>query len=388
MPVCNTIEKLEAVIGKIKLDQRISEKDAIILFEEADLLALGELSDNIRKRLNPDNIVTFVVDRNINYTNVCINRCSFCAFYRDKNDIDSYILSEDEMYKKIQEAIDLGATQILLQGGLHPEFDITYFERLFKKIKERFKIQLHALSPPEVYHIARQSGLSIKETILRLKAAGLDSIPGGGAEILVDRVRKQVSPKKINSKEWAEVMTDAHKLGLPTTATMMFGGIETTEEIIQHLSLIRDIQDKTKGFTAFIPWSFQPGNTELGSKGQGARDFNATGVDYLKVLSISRIFLDNFKNIQASWVTQGAKLAQVALRFGANDMGSTMIEENVVAAAGISYRISREEIIGIIKDAGFIPCQRDNRYNILKTLPLHFPSPLVGEGSGEGLYKI
>jgi cyclic dehypoxanthinyl futalosine synthase len=366
MLVCNTIEKLEAVIDKIKSGQRISEKEAIILFEETELLALGELADNIRTRLHPDNIVTFIVDRNINYTNICINKCSFCAFYRNKADKDVYILNNEQMFKKIQEAIDLGATQILLQGGLHPEFDITHFEGLFKKIKERFKIQLHALSPPEVYHIAMQSGLSIKETISRLKTAGLDSIPGGGAEILVDRVRKQVSPKKINSNEWAEVMIEAHGLGLPTTATMMFGTIETTEEIIQHLSLIRDIQDKTNGFTAFIPWSFQPGNTELGAKGQGARDFNATGVDYLKVLSISRIFLDNFNNIQASWVTQGAKLAQAALRFGANDMGSTMIEENVVAAAGVSYRINKEELIGIIKDAGFIPCQRDNRYNLLK----------------------
>ncbi|MBI3354849.1 MAG: dehypoxanthine futalosine cyclase [Nitrospirae bacterium] len=367
MPVCNTIEKLEAVIDKIKSGQRISEKDAIILFEEADLLALGELADNIRKRLHPDNIVTFVVDRNINYTNICINKCSFCAFYRNQPDKDAYILNGKEIYKKINEAIALGATQILLQGGLHPEFDIAFYENLFKKIKEKFRIQLHALSPPEVYHIARQSGLSVKETISRLKTAGLDSIPGGGAEILVDRVRKQVSPKKINSKEWAEVMIEAHGLGLPTTATMMFGAIETTEEIIQHLSLIRNIQDKTKGFTAFIPWSFQPGNTELGSKGQWSRTSYATGVDYLKVLSISRIFLDNFKNIQASWVTQGAKIAQVALRFGANDMGSTMIEENVVAAAGVSYRISKEEIIGIIKDAGFIPAQRNTTYQILKT---------------------
>lgn len=367
MPVCNTTEKIEPVADKIKSGERISEKEALMLLEEADLLTLGELADNIRKRLHLDSIVTFVVDRNINYTNICLNQCSFCAFYRNQDAQDAYVLSNEEIYKKIQEAIDLGGTQILLQGGLHPEFDITYFEGLFKRIKERFTIQLHALSPPEVYHIARQSGLSINETISRLKAAGLDSIPGGGAEILVDSVRNQVSPKKINSEEWAEVMIEAHKLGLPTTATMMFGGIETDEDIIKHLTLIRDIQDKTEGFTAFIPWTFQPGNTKLGSKGQGARDFNATGVDYLKVLSISRIFLDNFKNIQASWVTQGAKIAQAALRFGANDMGSTMIEENVVAAAGVSYRLSKEEIIGIIKDAGFTPCQRDNRYNILKT---------------------
>ena len=360
-------EITENTIEKIRNSQRITNDEALRLIKTTDLLALGALADEIRARLHPDNIVTFVIDRNINYTNICINRCSFCAFYRDKADKDAYILNDEEIHKKINEAIALGATQILLQGGLHPEFDITYFEGLFKKIKERFKIQLHALSPPEVYHIARQSGLSVKETIFRLKSAGLDSIPGGGAEILVDRVRKQLSPKKINSEEWAEVMIEAHKLGLPTTATMMFGSIETDEDIIEHLSLIRKIQDKTGGFTAFIPWSFQPGNTKLGSKGQGARDFNATGIDYLKVLSISRIFLDNFKNIQASWVTQGAKIAQVALRFGANDMGSTMIEENVVAAAGVSYRISKEELIEIIKDAGFMPCQRDNKYNILKT---------------------
>ncbi len=360
---------IDSIIDKVKSSHRISEEDALILFKEADLLTLGELADEMRKRLHPDNMVTFVVDRNINYTNICINRCKFCAFYRDRDDKEAYIISEDEIYKKIQEAIDLDATQILLQGGLHPELDITYFEGLFKKIKNRFNIHLHALSPPEINYIARQAGLTIKEALIKLKAAGLDSIPGGGAEILIDRVRNLISPRKIKSAEWAEVMLEAHRLGIPTTATMMFGSIETPEDIIGHLSLIRDMQDKASGFTAFIPWSFQPGNTEIGSKrvkGHGSYFYAATGVDYLKILALSRIFLDNFKNIQASWVTQGAKLAQAALRFGANDMGSTMLEENVVAAAGVSFRISKDELIAIIKDAGFMPAQRNTVYQIMK----------------------
>jgi len=304
-------------------------------------------------------MVTFIVDRNINYTNVCVNKCKFCAFYRDVDSPDAYILSRDEIFKKIEETIEQGGTQILMQGGVHPELGIEYFEDLFSSIKSRFTIQIHSLSPAEITFLAQKTDLGITDTLIRLKASGLDSIPGGGAEILVDRVRKKVSPNKIRWRQWADVMREAHKLGMPTSATMMFGSLETKKEILEHLVKLRDIQDETKGFTAFIPWTYQPGNTELGGR-------SATAIEYLKVLALSRIMLDNFDNIQASWVTQGAKIAQVALEFGANDFGSTMIEENVVAAAGISFRMSKQDIVNLIKDAGYVPAQRDTTYKILK----------------------
>jgi cyclic dehypoxanthinyl futalosine synthase len=303
--------------------------------------------------------VTFVVDRNINYTNICVNKCKFCAFYREADSPDAYILSKDEIFKKIEETIAQGGTQILMQGGVHPDLGTEYFEELFRSIKMRYTIHIHSLSPSEISYVAKKEDISIKDALIRLKAAGLDSIPGGGAEILVDRVRKKVSPNKIRWRQWADVMKEAQKLGMPTTATMMFGSLETDKEIIEHLIRIRDIQEETGGFTAFIPWTYQPGNTELGGR-------SATAVEYLKVLALSRIMLDNFQNIQASWVTQGAKIAQVALEFGANDFGSTMIEENVVAAAGITFRMTKQEIVSIIKDAGYTPAQRDTRYNILK----------------------
>jgi len=339
--------------------KRLSADEGLALFRQADLLTLGELANSMRKLLHLDRIVTFIVDRNINYTNICVNKCKFCAFYREADSPDAYILTKDEIFKKIEETIAQGGTQILMQGGVHPDLDIDYFEDLFRAIKSRYTIQIHSLSPSEISYVAKKAALSIKDAITRLKSAGLDSIPGGGAEILVDRVRKKVSPNKIRWRQWADVMKEAHKLGMPTTATMMFGSLETDKEIIQHLIRLRDIQEETKGFTAFIPWTYQPGNTELGGR-------SATAVEYLKVLALSRIMLDNFQNIQASWVTQGAKISQVALEFGANDFGSTMIEENVVAAAGITFRMTKQEIVSIIKDAGYAPAQRDTRYNILK----------------------
>lgn len=360
---------------------RISKKEALTILKKADLLGLGEWADGIRKNLHPEKVVTFVVDRNINYTNICINKCRFCAFWRDKKDKDAYILSKEELFKKIEETLQLGGTQILMQGGLHPDFGIDYYIDLLKDIKSRFDINVHGFSPPEICYIAYKSDLTIRETLKILKAAGLDSIPGGGAEILSDRVREIISPRKIKSSSWLKVMEDAHRLGMKTTATMMFGSIEKPEDIIEHLDAIRTLQDKTGGFTAFIPWTFQPGNTELGQKLEVRSQkseknyelrttnyelFPATAVEYLRVLSLSRIYLDNIKNIQASWVTQGLKIAEVALRFGANDFGSTMIEENVVASAGVSYRVSMEDIIRAIKNAGFKPAQRDTYYNILK----------------------
>jgi cyclic dehypoxanthinyl futalosine synthase len=350
---------LNQIVLKASKAERLDANEGLALFKQADLLTLGEIANSLRKRLHPERLVTFIVDRNINYTNICINKCKFCAFYREAESPDAYILSREDIFTKIEETLAQGGTQILMQGGVHPDLEIDYFEDLFRSIKAHYTIQIHSLSPSEISYVAKKAGLSIKDALTRLKAAGLDSIPGGGAEILVDRVRKKVSPNKIRWRQWADVMRAAHKLGMPTTATMMFGSVETDKEIMEHLLRLRDIQDETGGFTAFIPWTYQPGNTELGGR-------SATAVEYLKVLALSRIMLDNFDNIQASWVTQGAKIAQVALEFGANDFGSTMIEENVVAAAGITFRMTKQEIVNIIRDAGYAPAQRDTRYNILK----------------------
>jgi cyclic dehypoxanthinyl futalosine synthase len=348
--------------------ERISREEALALFKSADLLDLGEKADRIRKALHPEEMVTFVVDRNINYTNVCINQCRFCAFYRDAESPDAYVLSKEELFKKIEETIALEGTQILIQGGLHPDLGLDYYTALLKSIKARFEINVHGFSPPEVCYLAKKHNLTVRETIQILKDAGLDSIPGGGAEILSDRVRQVLSPKKIKSGEWLRVMEEAHGLGMRTTATMMFGSVEAPEDIIEHLAAIRSLQDRTGGFTAFIPWSFQPGNTELSRDDVGLQGSirPATAIDYLRVLTLSRLYLDNVQNVQASWVTQGLKLAQVALRFGANDFGSTMIEENVVRAAGVNYVVSKEDIIAAIKAAGFEAAQRNTYYSIIR----------------------
>jgi cyclic dehypoxanthinyl futalosine synthase len=351
---------METLRKKIESGEGISRSEALELLISADLIAVGRLADNIRRKLHPENYVTFVVDRNVNYTNVCESRCKFCAFYRDVAAPDAFVLTDEEIFSKISELSDQGGTQLLMQGGLHPALDIEFFEHLFLGIKQRFPhIRNHSLSPAEVTHIAGISGFSIRETLSRLKAAGLDSIPGGGAEILVDTVRMEISPNKIGWQEWAGVMREAARLSLPTTATMMFGCREKPEDIVEHLFRIRELQAEGGSFTAFIPWTYQPGNTELGGE-------TATGSEYLKVLALSRIVLDNIANIQASWVTQGAKIAQIALFFGANDLGGTMLEENVVAAAGCSFRIGREEILHLIRNAGFRPVQRSTLYDIVK----------------------
>ncbi|NWF52855.1 MAG: dehypoxanthine futalosine cyclase [Nitrospirae bacterium] len=358
----------------MKNANRITKDEGLKFFKKTDLLELGRMADNIRKELHPEGIVTFIVDRNINYTNICINRCLFCAFWRDQNDPDAYIIEKDELFRKIKETIQLGGTQILIQGGLNPELDLSYYINLLKEIKNRFDINIHGFSPPEICYIADRSDLTTREALIILKEAGLDSIPGGGAEILSDRVKDVISPRKIKSNRWLMVMEEAHKLGMKSTATMMFGSVENAEDIIEHLDAIRTLQDKTGGFTAFIPWSFQPGNTALAksledrakSKNSALRIYPATAVEYLRILALSRIYLDNINNIQASWVTQGLKLAQVALRFGANDFGSTMIEENVVASTGVRYSVSKENIIKAIRDAGFKPAQRNTYYKIIR----------------------
>lgn len=339
---------------------RIEREGALELLLHGDLLALGGEADQIRRELHPENMVTFVNDRNVNYTNVCQSRCSFCAFYRDLDAADAYLLEHETIYSKIEELVQHGGTQLLMQGGLHPGIRIEYFEQLFRGISERFPtVQNHSLSPAEICHLADIHNLSILQVLQRLKAAGLASVPGGGAEILVDEVRQAISPRKIGWEKWGEVMLAAASIGMTTTATMMFGSRERPEHLVEHLFRIRELQEQGGAFTAFIPWTYQPGNTELGGE-------LATGVEYLKVLALSRIVLDNIPNIQASWVTQGAKLAQVALFFGANDLGGTMLEENVVAAAGCSFRMSQGEMIELIKGAGFRPAQRNTGYSILK----------------------
>lgn len=354
------MNRIDTLIEKAAAGGALNREEALLLLQKGDLLQLGKLADSIRRKLHPDNLVTFVVDRNVNYTNICESKCKFCAFYRDQGAADAYLLAEEEIFAKISELIAVGGTQLLMQGGLHPDLGIEWFEQLFCRIRERFpRVQNHSLSPAEITQIAAISGLTIKEAVRRFKAAGLDSIPGGGAEILVDRVRQEISPNKIGWSGWAEVMREAAHAGMPTTATMMFGSRESAAEVVEHIFRVRELQADGGSFTAFIPWTYQPSNTELGGS-------TATGVEYLKVLALSRIMLDNVPNIQASWVTQGAKMAQVALFFGANDLGGTMLEENVVAAAGCSFRMSMDEMVTLIKGAGFRAAQRNTLYKLLQ----------------------
>jgi cyclic dehypoxanthinyl futalosine synthase len=349
--------------GKILDDtvkgKRLSPDEGIVLFREGDLLELAAAADCVRQKKHPEGIVTFLIDRNINYTNICRNQCSFCAFYRPKGHPEAYVLSQAVIEKKVAEAIQLSGTQVMLQGGINPDLKMDFYTNLFKELKRKFKVRIHSLSPPEIVHLAESTGLSVADVLKELIQAGLDSLPGGGAEILVDRVRKKISPRKISSDRWLEVMEEAHRLRLKSTATMMIGTVETVEDRIAHLQKIRDLQDRTGGFMSFIPWTFQPGNTALGGR-------PVSSIEYLRTLSLSRLFLDNFLNIQGSWVTQGHDIGQICLSFGANDLGSIMIEENVVRAAGISHRITVDEMVDLIRRAGKIPAQRDTEFNILK----------------------
>jgi len=343
---------------KVLQGERLTPEEALTLWD-LDLLTLGRWAGFRRWHLHPEPRVTYVVDRNINYTNICVSGCKFCAFYRSPGHPEGYVLTREELAHKLIETRELGGTGILLQGGLNPELPLDFYTGLVAFIRG-FGLGLHGFSPPEVVFFAHTFGLTIREVIAALMDAGLGSIPGGGAEILVDRVRQAISPNKCTADQWLQVMAAAHDLGLRTTATMMFGHLETRAERLEHMFRIRELQDRTGGFTAFIPWSFQPGGTALGGGGG-----TASVVDYLKTLAIGRLVLDNVPNIQVSWVTQGAKVAQVALEFGANDFGSTMIEENVVAATGVGFRLSREEIVRQIEDAGYEARQRDHVYNLM-----------------------
>jgi len=350
--------EIDAIKEKIFAGDRIDRDEALILLDQADLLTLGDLAGHRRRVLHPEAVVTFVSDRNINYTNVCVSSCRFCAFFRPPGHPEGYVLEESALDQKIEETIALGGTQILLQGGMNPDLALSYYTDLLRHIKSRFDIHIHGFSPTEIVFIATLSNLTIREILETLMAAGLDSIPGGGAEILVDEVRTKISPNKCTAGQWLDVMRTAHELGLKTSATMMFGHIETRDHIIDHLMKLRDLQDQTGGFTAFIPWTFQPENTRINVVPQ-------TAVEYLRVLALSRLVLDNIPNLQVSWVTQGDKIAQIGLAFGANDFGSTMIEENVVAAAGVKFRLPRSEIIRLIEDAGYTARQRNCFYHVI-----------------------
>ena len=348
------------LLEKVYRGERLTQEDAVQLFHSDDLLELGMAADFIRRKFHPGPEVTYIIDRNVNYTNVCNVECSFCAFYRAKGEPESYLHALEVLDQKIEETLTLGGTGILMQGGLHPDLKIEWYEGVLRHIKSKFPaIWIHGFSPPEITNICRVSRLPLSIVMERLIAAGLDSLPGGGAEILVDRVRKIISPRKCTTAEWLAVHEEAHRQHLRSSATMMFGHVETLEDRAQHLRAIRDLQDKTSGFMSFICWTFQPENTLLKCP-------TSTAADFLRTLAVSRIFLDNIENVQSSWLTQGWKLGQVALRFGANDMGSIMIEENVVSAAGANYHATEEDLRRMIRDAGFTPVQRDTIYRIVE----------------------
>jgi cyclic dehypoxanthinyl futalosine synthase len=336
----------------------MTRAEAIDLFNSDDLVGLGMAADQVRRKLHPEGVVSYIIDRNINYTNFCTEYCSFCAFYRPPGHEEGYVHPQEVIFDKIRETISLGGTGILMQGGLHPDLKIEWYEDLLRGIKQRFEIWCHCFSAPEIVNIAEVSGLSLRDTLARLRDAGLDSVPGGGAEILDDDVRRRISRLKCTTQEWADVHRTCHALGIRTTATMMFGTGETIEQRMNHFDLVRQIQEDTGGFTAFIPWAYQRENTSLGNFVKQ----EATAVEYLKMLALSRLYLENILNIQSSWVTPGLKTCQLGLRFGGNDVGSIMIEENVVSAAGAHHRASEEELRRLIRDAGFIPKQRDTLY--------------------------
>jgi cyclic dehypoxanthinyl futalosine synthase len=365
---------------------RLSSADAVTLLEEGNLLALGSAADQIRRRQNDPNVATYIVDRNINYTNVCVYRCQFCAFYRPSSaDPDAYVLTFDQIGEKIQETIDLGGTGVLLQGGVDGELPFSFYEDMFRFIRKNFPtIHLHALSAPEVYFLRKLTKWPMRDVIARLRDAGLQSIPGGGAEILEDSVRKRIwSLTKAPTAKWVDVHESAHLLGMLTTATMMFGVGETYGDRVKHFEVVRDLQDRTGGFTAWIPWTFQKENTVLDGKVD-----EAGGFEYLKTLAVSRLYLDNIRHVQGSWVTQGPKIGQVSLSFGADDLGSIMIEENVVYAAGARNRMTQDEMRRLIADAGYEPVQRRTLYDACKEFCCTSPIPTPKKERSAGLPTV
>jgi cyclic dehypoxanthinyl futalosine synthase len=349
------------VLDKALSGERITDDDALTLLRSRDLVAVGRAADELRNRKLDARRVTFIIDRNVNYTNVCYTDCDFCAFYRRPGDTrEGYLLPKAIIFRKIEETLDLGGTALLMQGGHHPDLGVDYYEDLFSSIKARYPVHLHALSPSEIQHAARRSKVTIPQALTRLRDAGLDSLPGGGAEILVDRVRKIISPKKTTTAEWLGIMREAQRIGMSTTATMMYGHVETLEERVEHMRRVRELQDETRGFRAFISWTFQRDGNRLSEHVPEAS--RPTSFDYLLTQAVSRIYLDNVDHIQSSWVTQGMKVGQVALGFGADDMGSVMIEENVVSAAGTTHRATAEDFVRAIKALGKTAVQRDTLY--------------------------
>ena len=354
-----TDDCLDDIEAKILEGERLSFADGVRLFREATPLQLSAWADLVRRRLHPEERVTYVVGRNINYTNVCWVQCKFCSFFRLPGAEGGYVLSREAIFRKVRELMTLGGTEILIQGGLNPALRIEYFEETFRDIKASFPVHIHGLSPAEIIYLAKVSGLSERDCLVRLRAAGLDSIPGAGAEMLVDEVREQIAPHKDSAAAWLDLMRTAHQLGIPSTVTMMYGSVETVEQRVEHLVKVRALQDETGGFRAFIPWSFQPAGTHLPDVKR------ASGLDYLRTVAVSRLLLDNIPNIQASWLTQGPKIGQLSLQYGVNDMGSTVIEENVVTAEGAIFMVPLAEIERLIKDAGLTPARRNTRYEIL-----------------------
>ncbi|WP_333785245.1 cyclic dehypoxanthinyl futalosine synthase [Thermocrinis sp.] len=341
---------------------RISQEEALELLESLDLSTLGYLADQVRRLHHPEDVVTFVIDRNVNYTNVCVAGCKFCAFKRSVNSTDAYVLDTDQILEKVKELVDWGGTTLLMQGGLNPDLPLEFYVELLRTIKKTFpQVQIHSFSAPEIVYLARIEKLTIEEVLRELKNAGLDSLPGGGAEILSSEVRRFLSPGKCSVEEWEEVHRTAHRLGMTSTATMMFGHVEEPKHIVEHLERVRRIQDETGGFTAFIPWTFKKGNTQLDHIEESPSTY------YLKVLALSRIYLDNFRNIQSSHVTQTMQVGMVGLHFGANDLGSVMIEENVISSTSYKVSIPKvEDMVNTIRSAGFIPAQRDTYYRIIR----------------------
>ena len=355
-----TTPRARAILQSAVRGDRIAPQEARLLFDEASLIDLGLAADAARRRLHPEPMVTYIVDRNINYTNFCVTKCSFCAFYRLPGDLaEGYLHPKEVLFQKIDETLELGGTGILLQGGHHPTLPLEWYEDLLASFRQRYpSVHLHAFSPPEIQHLVHVSKRPLEEVLERLKKSGLNSIPGGGAEILVDSVRDRIAPLKIRSDDWLAVMDCAHRLGIPSTITMMFGHVESFDERVEHLAKVREQQDKTGGFTAFIAWTYKPGHTEMGGR-------ETTSADYLRTQAIARLFVDNILNIQSSWVTQGTEIGQIALKFGANDMGSVMIEENVVRSAGNTFCTTREELERLITEAGYHPRQRDTLYRLV-----------------------
>lgn len=353
--------EIDEILQRAADGGRITPEEALLLYTDAPLHPLGEAADAVRRRRYPDGIVTYLIDRNINYTNVCVTACKFCAFYRAPRHEEGWSHDLDEILRRCGEAVELGATQVMLQGGHHPDYGVEYYEQLFSAVKAAYpQLVIHSIGPSEILHMAKVSEVSIEEAVTRIKAAGLDSIAGAGAEMLPERPRRAIAPLKESGERWLEVMEVAHRLGLESTATMMMGTGETNAERIEHLRMVRDVQDRTGGFRSFIPWTYQPENNHLKGRTQ------ATALEYLRLIAVARLFFDNVAHLQASWLTTGKAVGQLSLHMGVDDLGSIMLEENVISSAGARHRANLRELIWMIRSAGRIPAQRDTQYQRLR----------------------